>query len=72
MARLWRRDPFRGHQHRTKGTAKFEFLSLTFAVVWQQRELLQPLLQLRGRFRHRGAGGGSPTGLAPAGDGFFN
>jgi hypothetical protein len=29
-------------------------------------------LKLRGRFRHRRAGGGPPTGLAPAGDRFFN
>src|SRR5215472_14212847 len=37
-----------------------------------QRQLVEPLLQLCGRFRPGRAGGGSPTGLAPIGNGFFN
>ena len=72
MTRFRRRVAFDGSQDRAQGTAKFELLSLTFGVVRQQRQLVQPLLKLRGRFRHRRAGGGSPTGFAPAGDGFFD
>src|SRR5262249_779195 len=41
-------------------------------VVWQQRQLVQSSSKLRGRFRHRRAGGGPMTGLAPPGDGFCN
>ncbi len=59
-------------QYRAQGNAKFEFLSLSFGVIRQQRQLVQPLLQLRGRFRYRRAGGGPLAGLAPAGDGFFD
>ena len=66
------RRTFDGVQDRAQGTAKFEFLSLAFGRVRQQRQLVQPLLKLRSRFRHRRAGGGPMTGLAPVGDGFFN
>ena len=72
LARFRRGEAFDGVQDRAQGTAKFELLSLAFGVVRQQRQLVQPLLKLRGRFRHRRAGGGPLTGLAPAGDGFFN
>jgi hypothetical protein len=72
MARFRRREASGGHQHRALGTAKFEFLSLTFGVVRQQRQLVQAPLKLRGGLRHRRAGGGPPTSLAPADDGFFN
>src|SRR6202035_2042849 len=44
---------------------ELELLSLPFRVVRQHRQLLQALVELRGRFRHRRAGGRSPTGLAP-------
>jgi hypothetical protein len=53
-------------------TAKFEPLSLAFSVVWQQRQLVQPFLELRGSFCHRRAGGGFVAGLAPIDDGFFD
>ena len=72
MARFRRRDAFDGLQHRAQGTQKLELLPLPFGVIRQQRQLVQPLLELRGRFRHRRAGGGPTTGLAPASDGFFN
>src|SRR4030095_4172131 len=45
---------------------------LTFGVLRQQRQLIQRLLKLRGRFCHRRTGDGPPTGLAPISDGFFN
>ncbi len=53
-------------------TAKFEFLSLAFKAVRKQRQLVQPLLDLHGRFCHGRACCGPPTSLAPASDGFFN
>ena len=71
LAGFRRRGPLTASR-RTQGAAKFKLLLLTFAVVRQQRQLVQPLLKLRGRFRHRRAGGGPPTGLAPVGNGFFN
>ena len=43
-----------------------------FGVVRQQRQLVQPLLKLRGGFRHCRASGGPPTGLAPIGDSLFS
>ena len=48
---------------------ELEPLSLPFRVVRQHRQLLQALVELRGRFRHRRAGGRSPTGLAPTATG---
>ena len=65
-------EAFDGEQGGAQGTAKFELLSLSIGAVRQQRQLLQCFLQLRGGFRHRRAGGGPITGLAPVGDGFFN
>src|SRR6516225_780275 len=59
-------------QQRAQGTAKFELLSLASRGVWEQRQLVQPLLKLCRRFRHRRAGGGSLAGLAPVRDRFFN
>ena len=53
------------------GTA-LGMLALSFAAVRHQRQLVQALLKLRGGFFHRRAGGGSPTGLAPIGDGLFD
>src|SRR5437660_8299047 len=72
MARFLRRYAFDRKQDRAQGTPKFELLSLAFEVVRQQRELVQPLVKLRGRFRQRRADSGPPTGLALAGDGFFD
>src|SRR5215467_12699387 len=72
MARFRSTEAFDGDQHCTQGTAKFELLSLTFGVLWQQRQLIQSLLKLRGRFCHRRTGDGPPTGLTPISDGFFN
>ena len=72
MARFRRGEAFDGLQYRAQGAPKFELLSLALRGVRQQRQLVQRLLKLRGRFRHRRAGGGSPTGLAPIGDGFFD
>jgi hypothetical protein len=43
-----------------------------FYVVRQQRQLVQRLLKLRSRFRHRREGGGPMTGLAPTGDGLVD
>ena len=72
MARFRRGEAFDGLQDRAQGTPKFELLSLSFGGVGQQPQLVQRLLQLRGRLRHRRASGGPMTGLAPADDGFFN
>ncbi len=72
LARFRRRVAFDGSQHRAQGAVKFELLSLTFGVVRQQRQLIQSLLKLRGRFRHRRAGDGPLAGLSPISDGFFN
>ena len=63
---------FDGDQGGAQGTAKFQLPSLALDFVGQQRQLVQRLLKLRGRFRHRRAGGGAMTGLAPAGDRFLN
>ena len=71
LARFRRRDAFDSVQHRAQGAQEFELLSLAFRAIRQQRQLVQPFLQLRGRFRHCRAGGGPPTGFAPTGDGFF-
>src|SRR4029077_8466071 len=43
-ARFRRCIAFDGLQHRAQGNSKFELLSLTFGVVRQQRQLVQPLL----------------------------
>ena len=72
LARFRRGESFDGLQHRAQGAANSSSCRWRSGVVRQQRQLVQPLLQLRGRFRHRRAGGGPMTGLAPAGDGFFN
>jgi hypothetical protein len=72
MARFRRCVAFNGIECRTQITAKFELLSLAFAIVRQQRQLVQPLLELRGRFGHGRTGGGAVTGLSPVGDGFFD
>ena len=64
MARFRCRVAFDDQQDGAQGTAKFELLSLTFPAVRQQRQLIQPSLQLPRRFRHRRAGGGPMTGLA--------
>jgi hypothetical protein len=72
LARFRRRVAFGRLQDRAQRTDKFKLLSLAFRGVWHQLQLVQPLLQLRGRFRHRRAGGGAVTGLAPVLDGFFS
>src|ERR1700730_11636230 len=41
-----RRLAFYGRQDRAQGTQKFELLSLTFGGVGQQRQLVQPLVEL--------------------------
>src|ERR1700732_2651232 len=64
MARFRRRLAFYGCQDRAQGTQKFELLSLTFGVVRQQRQLVQRLLELRGRLYQRRAGSGPMTRLA--------
>jgi hypothetical protein len=72
MSSFRRRETFRGHQGGTQGPAKFKLSSLMFAVVRQERQLIQAFLQLRCRFRHRRAAGRLPTRLTPEGNGFFN
>src|SRR5262245_61170511 len=72
LARFWRRPTFDREQHRAEVAVKFELLSLTFGRIGHSHQLVQRFLKLRGRFRHCRAGGGSMTGLPPAGDGFFN
>ena len=72
MACFRGRLPFDGLQHRARGTPKFELLLQAFGGVRQQRQLVQPLVQLRHRFRHRRPGGGPLTGLAPIGDRSFD
>jgi hypothetical protein len=72
LAGFGRRIAFDGLQRRPQGTAKFELLSLPFGVFRQQRQLVQPLVQLRGRFRHRRSGSGPLTSLSPKRDRFFN
>src|SRR5260370_28493234 len=57
MTGFRRRVTFESTQYSAQGAAKFELLSLTFGVVRQQRQLVQPFLQLRRRFRHRRASG---------------
>src|ERR1700738_1048193 len=58
LARLRRPEAFNSLQHRAQGTANFELLPLSYRCVRQQSQLVQPLVKLRGRFRHRRAGGG--------------
>ena len=72
MACFRRRVAFDDKQDRAQGTAKFELLSPAFGGIGHKRQLVQALLELRGRFWHRRAGGRAVTGPAPAGDGFFN
>ena len=64
-ARFRRGEAFDGSQHRAQRTRKIRAPVAGVRGVWQQRQLVQPFLKLRGRFRHRRAGGGSPAGLAP-------
>src|SRR6516164_6417934 len=72
MAGLRRRESFNGMEHSAQGSAKVELLSLPFRGVGQQRQLVQPILQLGGRLRHSREGSGATTRLGPAGDGFLN
>jgi len=72
VARLRSAIAFDDLEHRRQATTKFEFLSLAIGVVWQQRQLIQPFLKLRGRLHHCKAGGGPLSRLTPIGDGFFN
>ena len=72
MPRFRRAEAFDCDQGRAQGTAKFQLLSLALDFVGQQSQLVQRLLKLRRRFRHRRSGGGPMTGLAPAGDRFLN
>ena len=72
MARYRRGETFDSLRHRTQCAAKFELLALTFGIIRQQRQLVDPSLKLRRRFRHRRAGSGSMTGFAPIGDGFLD
>ena len=72
MARFRRGKSFDGQQDRAQGAVKFELLSLTFGGFRQQCELVQPLVELRGRFRHSRVGGGPLTCFPPAGNGIFD
>ena len=72
VARFGRREAFGSSQRRAHGAIVFELTSLAFGGVWQQCQLIQSFLELRGRFRHRRAGGGSPTGPTPERDGSLN
>ena len=72
LARLRRGRAFDDIQHRAQSAGKLELLLPAFADVRQQRQLVQPLLKLRSRFRHRRAGDRPVTGLAPKGDSLFD
>jgi hypothetical protein len=72
MARFRRSVAFDDKQDRALRTSKLKLLSLSLEAVGQQSQLIQCLLQLRGRFRHRRAGRGPATGFAPICDGFFS
>src|SRR5262249_14860549 len=65
ITRLLRGVALDDHQDPAQLTAKLQLLSATGCVVRQQRQLVQPLLQLRRRFGHGRASDGPPTGLAP-------
>ena len=56
---------FDGLQRRPQAFQEYKLPQLTFGGVRQQHQLIQCLLELRGRFRHGGAGGRSLTGSAP-------
>src|SRR6516164_4753153 len=71
LARLRRGGTFDDIQHRAQSAGKLELLLSAFGDVGQQCQLVQPLLKLRSRFRHRRAGDGAVTGLAPRCDSFF-
>src|SRR5215467_6512017 len=68
LARLRRGRTFDDIQHRAQSAGKLELLLSAFGDVGQQCQLVQPLLKLRSHFRHRRAGDGPVTGLAPKGD----
>ena len=59
------RQPLDEAQRHAEGAAKFEFLPPTFRVVRQQHQLVQRLLELRGRFGQRRTGRGFSSGFAP-------
>ena len=65
MARFRRGKSFDGQQDRAQGAVKFELLSLTFAAVRQQCQLVQGLLKLRSRFGQRRMGRGFPRDFTP-------
>src|SRR6516164_11527152 len=71
-SRLGCRVAFNGLQHDAQRTPKLELLAVTCEVVRQQRQLIQPLLELRCRLRHCRTCDGSPSGFAPIENGFFN
>ena len=66
LARFWRRlRPLTARRTAPPGRSKVELLSLAFGGFRQQRQLIQPLLQLRRRLRHRRASGKRSAQLCP-------
>ena len=72
LARLRRGRAFDDIQHRAQSAGKLELLLPAFGDVGQQRQLVQPLLKLRSRFRHRRAGNRPVPGFAPIHNRFFD
>jgi hypothetical protein len=72
LTRFRRGEALNDQQCSAQAAAKLKLLSLSFAGIGQQRQLVQPFLELRRRLRHCRAGGGPPTRIAPVGDRFFN
>src|SRR6516164_6504468 len=62
---------FGSAQSRAKRTVEFELLPLSLGIVRQLRQLVQPLLKLRGGLDDRGARDRPMTRLAPIKDGFL-
>src|SRR5262249_53743815 len=61
IARLLRGIAFDDHQDAAQLTAKLELLLPPRRVIRQQRQLVQPVLQLRCRLGHPGVGDRPPT-----------
>ena len=55
IACFWRSDTFDGDQHCAQGAANFELLPLMLGSTGEEGQLLQPLLEWRGRFGRGGA-----------------
>src|SRR6202022_4541839 len=65
LSRFGCRVAFNGLQDGAQGSTKFELLAPACEILRQQRQLVQPLLELRGCLRHRRTRDGPPSGLAP-------